>query len=488
MHAALLLPLALALAHAEPPLTYEVFDDGHPNPQTFPARYTDVEGVLTFRGGPLRDGGAWGVAHVEKRELAIVWKATTGAGKAPWFGGAGWTGEPALVRWPKDVLAAMPVRVPPGSAEDFVEVIQGSLDGSVHFFDLKTGARTRDPIVTGNAIKGSVSVDARGWPLLFVGQGIPEGKPIGVHVYSLVTDKELFLLNGHDPRAPNTSWGAFDSSGLVNRDSDTFVVGGENGLVYVVKLNTAFDAHARTLTIAPDVVRYRYKHKATREVGIESSLAVLGSTAWWADDGGLVQALDLRTLTPLWSFPTGDDTDASVTVSLEDGAPMLYTGNELDQRGADEGVTDLRKLDGTTGAELWHRALPCKGMTEPRHEPGLFSTNALVDDLAIFMVSRCPTFAGGTLLALDKKTGKDVWRREMKFLAWPSTTVLHDQTGKAWLLQADAGGYVHLVDAHTGEIVFSLKLPATIEATPAIFDSRVVLATRGDAIYGLEIR
>ena len=42
--------------------------------------------------------------------------------------------------------------------------------------------------------------------------------------------------SGSDPAAPRAGWGAFDSSGLLNRATDTFVVGGENGLLYALAL------------------------------------------------------------------------------------------------------------------------------------------------------------------------------------------------------------------------------------------------------------
>ena len=82
---------------------------------------------------------------MREHKLEVAWTATTGPGKAPWFGGAGWTGQPAIVQWP-DVMRHSMTRLGPRRFEKgFVEVIQGSLDGSVHFLDLRTGRPTRPP-------------------------------------------------------------------------------------------------------------------------------------------------------------------------------------------------------------------------------------------------------------------------------------------------------------------------------------------------------
>jgi len=128
--------------------------------------------------------------------LQLVWTHQTGQSRAPWFGGTGWTGQPAIVRWPDVIRHSMPRLGERTRQAGFVEVIQGSLDGRVHFLDLQTGKPSRPAIVTGNPIKGSVSLDPRGYPLLFVGQGIPENVPIGLRVYELIGHTEVA------PRAP----------------------------------------------------------------------------------------------------------------------------------------------------------------------------------------------------------------------------------------------------------------------------------------------
>jgi outer membrane protein assembly factor BamB len=458
-------------------------------PQVFPDRYADVDGVLTFRGGPRRDGGAFGDRRIEQARLEIAWTFRTSAGTARWGGGAGWTGQPAIVRWPGVVRHMMTSLGARAIDRELVEVVQGSLDGNVYFLDLRTGKPTRPPLRTGNPIKGSVSLDPRGWPLLFVGQGVPGAKPIGLRMYSLISMDEVFFVPGKDPAA-RRAWGAFDSSGLVNRETDTFLVGGENGLVYLVELGTRFDPAEMTVQVSPRLLRYRFG--AGGKLGIENSLAVERGLAWFADNGGQLQALDLKTFRPVWAAEAGDDTDASLVVDPEPDGPALYVASEVDLQGA-AGKARLRRLDGRTGAVRWvHEiACTCERGGEKEVQAGAFATPLVGrDDLAdrvVFTLSRCPE--RGVMVALAKEDGRELWRLPLKTDAWSSPTAVRDAAaGKTWILQADRGGRLLLVDGADGRAAHVLQLDANAEASPAVFDDLIVLGTRGGTIYGIRIR
>ena len=460
--------------------------------QTFPEPYSLHEGVFTFRGGPARTGGAFGVIPRDPHTLAIAWQVRTGEGHAPWFGGAGWTGQPALVRWPAVVRHSMKALGPLRQKDGLVEVIQGSLDGAVHFLDLETGRRTRPALQTGNPIKGSVSLDPRGYPLLFVGQGIPQGRPIGLRVFELIDHREVFFLPGGDRAAPRREWGAFDSSGLLNRATDSYLVGGENGLIYLMTLNTRFDPLAVTLTVSPELARYRYRSAHQQHFGVENSLTVFENVAFFADNGGTLQAVDLRTMTPRWTFEAGDDTDATLALDFDDGAPRLYTGSEVDKTGP-RGRSFLRKLDAATGTLLWERAYRCQASRAPKkNDAGVFATPTVgtgeVQDLVFFVLARCPGPDDGALVALDKRTGEERWTFHLPRYSWSTPTLLTDEDGRTFLLHAGIGGVVRLLEARTGREVASLTLTGDVEASPAVFNGRAVLATRGNRIYGIDIR
>ncbi len=459
--------------------------------QVFDGAYSEHEGVFTFRGDPARTGGAFGSIPANSSHLKVAWVVQTGEGRAPWFGGAGWTGQAALVKWPDVMRHSMPRLGKLRFREGFVEVIQGSLDGSVHFIDLGTGKRSRPPLRTGNAIKGSVSLDPRGYPLLFVGQGIPQGRPIGLRVFELINHREVFFLPGTDRDAPRRGWGAFDSSGLLNRATDTYIVGGENGLLYLIKLNTSFDPLTLKLNVSPVLARYRYKAGKDGFFGIENSLSVLSSLAFFADNGGTLQAVDLRTMTPRWKFDAGDDTDATLALDVRDGEANLYTGTEVDKTGP-KGDAVLRKLNAHTGALQWERRYRCtQALTPKKVDAGTFSTptpgTGEVAHLVFYSLSRCPDGPGGLLLALDKADGREVWRVALKRYSWSTPTLLTDTEGKARLLHGAGDGTVRLYDALDGQELASVKLVGAIEASPSVFNGRAVIGTRANRIYALDI-
>jgi len=51
--------------------------------QVFPDKYTEVPGVLSFRGGPRRDFATWGPQHLAKRKLRRAWSFKTSEGQPP---------------------------------------------------------------------------------------------------------------------------------------------------------------------------------------------------------------------------------------------------------------------------------------------------------------------------------------------------------------------------------------------------------------------
>jgi outer membrane protein assembly factor BamB len=240
------------------------------------------------------------------------------------------------------------------------------------------------------------------------------------------------------------------------------------------------------------VVRYLFRDPHTVREGIESSLAVHRNLAFFADNSGTIQALDLTTYRPAWVFEAGDDTDASLVLDPEPGGPALYTASEVDEQG-ESGFSRIRKLDALTGRALWERDVACKADHTSVHktDAGVFATPVVGDgdlaDRVIFTLSRCAE--RGAVIALAKADGRELWRRGLRTDAWSSPTAVRDAaTGKTWLLQADRGGRLHLLDGATGTIAFTLPLDGTVEASPAVYDDVVVVGTRAGTIYGIRIR
>ncbi|MCC5910013.1 MAG: PQQ-binding-like beta-propeller repeat protein [Clostridiaceae bacterium] len=454
----------------------------------FKENYSEQEGVLTFRGDLKRTSPSYGSSSIQEKRLEKIWEFRTSS--STWGGGAGWTGQPTIIKWKDDVKQIMNIKEKFKKDENFVEVIYASLDGNIYFFDLKSGEESRSPISIGNPLKGSLSLDPRGYPLLYVGDGIPEKNTIGYHIFSLIDGEKLFFINGRDPKALR-NWGAFDSSGIVHEETDTLIIPGENGLLYIVRLNTIFNLDNAKISLEPQVIRYVYRVQGQRRLGIESSVAVYKNLLYFADNSGYIQCIDLTTLNPLWIFDGEDDTDATVTLDIEDGVPFLYTANEIDFRNSGS-PSQVRKIHGVTGELVWQKDYPCysrKG--ENPIDGGAFATNVVgknnLDNLVISTLARYGKFNEGIIMALDKTTGDEVWENQMNHYGWSSPVDFYNDEGRGYLIQCDSMGNMILLEGRTGRELHRINLGSNIESSPAIFRDYIVVATRGGKMFGVKI-
>lgn len=470
-------------------LTYEhskkPFNDSE---QIFPNIYTEVEGVLTFRGNHMRTDPAFGVIPLGSNyELKSLWTFKTKASPR-WGGGAGWTGQPGLIKWSPEVKQIMNIKEPYKQQPEFVEVIYASLDGYIYFLDLLTGEETRDPIGIGNPIKGSVSIDSRGYPLLYVGDGIPQNASFGQRIFSLIDQKELFFLKGNNAFAYR-NWGAFDSSPLINRMTDTLISAGENGLIYKIKLNTNFNLEKGTISINPELMKYRYRIKGNLHQGIENSIAVYRNLAFFGDNGGSIQGIDLQTMTPYFALGPLDDTDATIAIETKGEDVFFYTGTEVDIIRKD-GDAHIRKINGKTGEVIWHKTYPAffyDGINGGVLASPVVGKNDL-EDVVIFTVARYKQRYSGLMVALNKETGEEMWQWEMPHYAWSSPVAVYNEMGEGYLIQCDSAGNVTLVEGRTGRNLHQINLGANIEASPAVFNNIVVVGTRGGKFFAIEIQ
>jgi len=448
--------------------------------------YTEYPMITAFRGGNFHDRPYYGSPAVTEEKLTIVWsKSIGGFGK---WSGVGWNGQPSIVKWDEDMKRIMNINDVKKYKPDLKEVIYGTMDGKIYFLDLDDGSETRRPIRSGGAIKGSVSVDPRGYPLLMTGQGIEGGTSFGFRTYSLIDQKELFFLQGRDPQAM-ISWGAHDSVGLIDPISDTFVQCAENGIIYTGKLNTVFDRKAGTISISPEIVKFVYSPPFRWRVGIESSPAAYGNLLYTADNSGFLLCLDMNTMRPVWGRDITDDTDATIVIDVEDcGTPFLYTACEVDIQ-ASGGFSYIRKINGFTGELLWEHKIPCAYDRDVNG--GVLATpiagKGEIDNLVIFNIAKTNNSHAGKMLAYNKADGKLVWELYLSNYCWSSPTVIYADSGKPFIVQCDSDGRVFLIDAKHGVILDSIILDGNVEGSPVSFEDMIVVGTRGQKIYGMRL-
>lgn len=433
---------------------------------------TKVNGLLTFRGNPTRT--FYGTGPVPRTKPGQLWKfpksgslcslSTDEHGQREWCG-SGWTGQPAVFE-----------------RDGKTWVVFGAYDASIHFLDAKTGERILPDFKTGDIIKGSVTIDPDGFPLVYSGSrdnyyrviAIDRGKPV-----------ELWKLSAYavKPTLWNNDW---DSAGIVI--DDYLFEGGENGQFHIVKLNRGYGPDGK-VTVKPKLVfnAPSWDAQLLRDIGdkmvsVENSVAVYGNVVYFANSGGLVQGWDISGLkegrkpTRVFRFWTGDDTDASVVVD-ETGA--LYVGSEY-ERGTKRAkeVGQMMKLDPKRPDNPLVWSVKDR---QVKPKSGIWGTPALYKDIAIFDTHH------GDVFGLDRATGAVRWKFNLTDPTWQSPIVVDDV-----LLLGDANGVMHAYDVADTTVapkpLWQLNVGGNIESTPAVWNGVLYFGTRSGAVHAIGLR
>lgn len=474
--------------------------------------YTELEGVITFRGNNFRDSAAYGTV-TWTGQAAEPWTFSVGSmakksGSGSWTG-CGWTGQPLIVKWPEETKRIMNLYDSAKNDPDLVEVIYATMDGHIYFLDLYTGEKTRDPINVGYPFKGAGALDPRGYPLMYVGSG--DDSTAGdsrAFIINLIDGTILYEFGVEDGFALR-DLSYFDSSALVDAETDTLIYPGESGILYTIKLNTQYDPNAGTISINPQTVKWRYKGARSLStdtvdgsqgwwLGIEDSAIIWREHAIFTDNGGHMICLNLNTMKAVWVQDTLDDTNCTPVLSLEgpDNHPYVYTSTSFhpNWRASENSTAPIPiwKIDAVTGQivaqnDTYH----CQTIATPNQvSGGVQGTLAIGEkDLEglIFVPVAMTEGTRGKLVALNTSDMSVKWECDFAGYPWSSPVAVYDDSGKGYLVQCNKTGYIHLIDGQTGEIISEMSLGSNVEASPAVYNNMVVVGTRGGLIYGMDL-
>lgn len=434
-----------------------------------------VEGLLTFRGNPTRSYYGRGPVPTNP---SVLWtfdigcsNSTVGGAAKQWCG-SGWTGQPAIFH-------------PPGSDGSDLDdwwLAFGGYNRKVNILDPATGAETHPAYATDDIIKGSITIDPDGFPLLYTGS-----RDNFYHVVALDRPQPEALWKLSSEAVQPTKWNNdWDGSGLIV--NDYLFEGGENSRFFIVKLNRGYDA-AGLVTVAPEIVfsAAGWDDELTAAVGndvsIENSVAISGNVVYFANSGGLVQGWDITDLdsggepTRVFRFWAGDDTDASIVI---DEQGMLYVGTEYERGNSrSQDLGQIIKLDPTKPDDpvVWSRE------ARTGLDTGVWATPALWNDLVIVATD------DGRVLGLDRSTGDERWTLRLPGPLWQSPVVVD-----GILIQGDCEGWLHAfdltseADIPSGDApaeLWSIELGGCIESTPAVWDGRIFVGSRNGTFYAL---
>lgn len=462
-----------------------------------PEDYFALPGIATFRGNNFRNSAVYGTVNVTEKTISKAWSSSIGSLNG--WPGSGWTGQPLMVQWDAETKAIMNIYSAKKEKEDLVEVIYATLDGNVYFYDLEDGSYTRDPIYLGMNFKGAGSLDPRGYPIMYVGSGdYISGKVPRMYIVSLIDGSILYERSGSDSFSYRDNWTAFDSSPLVDAETDTLIWPGENGILYTIKLNTAYDKAAGTLTMAPDeIVKTRYSTnrsgKSSYWYGYEPSAVIVDRYLYISENGGMFFCIDLDTMELVWAQDTRDDSNSTPVFEWNglDGG-YIYTAPSLHWTSSDgSGYICIYKLDAKTGEIVWEHRFDC--YTVDGVSGGVQSTPLLgkpgtqLEGLILYTIARCPNAWDGKLVAFDTETGEIVWEKSMDYYTWSSPVAVYDDAGNAYIIISDSVGNMMMLDSK-GNTLSTIALGSNVEASPAVFNDTLVVGTRGGLIYGIKIK
>ena len=464
-----------------------------------PERYTELEGIVTFRGDNFRSGAAYGTVAVSSKTLTKAWsKSTSGLSDSDgiYWSGSGWTGQPLIVKWPEATRKNISAMYDwAREKEGLVEVIYATLDGHVYFYELTSGEYTREPLNLGLNYKGAGALDPRGYPILYVGSGVDSVNGRSrVKVVNLIDNSVMFEF-GHNETFANRGWHMFDSSPLVSAETDQLIYPGENGILYIIHLNTKYNEQTGELSVDPDnIVKWKYNGVRSGSrywLGVESSAAIINNYIFLADNGGNLMCLDLNTLELVWVQDVLDDTNCSPVVDVEDGHPYIYisTSFHYGWRSYSTAAIPIFKIDAETGEIVWRTDYTC--YTVQDLSGGVQGTIAVgknkLSDMIFVPVARTPGASSGTLAALKKDTGEVVWEKETSMYSWSSPVDFYDADGNGYLLYCNSGFNMFLIDGKTGEQLDYMNLGGNIEASPAMYGNYAVVGTRAMRTYCIQV-
>ncbi|MGI5985679.1 MAG: PQQ-binding-like beta-propeller repeat protein [Oscillospiraceae bacterium] len=468
-----------------------------------PQDYTSVQGIVTFRGNNFRDSGSFGTADIAEKQFSdSYWTVPTTSLQAPngsvWTG-SGWVGQPLMMTWPKDVRSHMNMYDWAKNSETLTEVIYATMDGNVYFLDLLTGKKTRDNLYLGFTFKGAGALDPRGYPILYLGAGYNSSKGISrAFIINLLDCSVMYEFGATDSFSLRGTLSFFDGSALVDAETDRLIYPGENGILYIMRLNTNYDPAAGTLSINPsEIVKWRYNGKRTTRdtywLGMEDSAIIWRGHIIMSDNGGNLMCLNLNTLQLEWVQNVLDDTNCTPVLEIENGHPYVYTSTSFHggwRAPVNETATiPIWKIDALTGEIVWQKDYTC--YTEDGVSGGTQGTLAIgknkLADLIYVPVARTPGRTTGKLVALNKQTGEVVWEKETQVYSWSSPVTVYDKDGNGYLVFCTAGGYMYLFDGLTGDVLDSLQVGGNVEASPAVYNNTIVVGTRSQLIWGVTL-
>ena len=450
-------------------------------------------GIYLFRGDNYRRNAAFGTAEITEGAIIPVWEYPLGGLRTAESGtlyGVGWNSQPAVVKWAKEIREAMELYPEAKATTALREVIFAAQDGKVYFLNLADGQPTRDAITIGFPMKGSVSVDSMGRPMIAFGQAISkmpkDTGEIGLYLYDLITMQPLLFLNGRKTggQVQYSTNGAFDSSALfISRyQDDALVVAGENGLLYTVDLHAKLmqEEEGLSLTVSPVVTYMNSIASGEKEnrTSIEGAVSMADRYVFTGDAWGIVRCVDTTVMRTVWALDMGDNVDAAMALDPGEDSLDLYVGNTSYSRLEKKDPVSICRIDALTGEVLWTFEISCVKNTS-LDSSGCKASPVIgqqgLADYVYFCVNQVSS-GSARLVCLNKADGTLKWSFDLAESV-SSPVAVYSEFGTGVIIQCASDGQIFMLDGLTGDVIAKTQVDGTIEASPVVYRDRLVVGT-----------
>lgn len=505
-------PARPALPEATPtpvptPTPIPVWENGLPvesyvrkNPLDMPAGdeyYTVDFAVATFRGNSFRTNAAAGRLEESPTGLSHLWTAETGRNAGTADGSFRWWSQPAIIKCPKELrelATSLPEEARDTSA--LKEVIFASADGHIYFLNLSTGAATRETIRTGYPMAGAVTLHPLGFPLLIAGQStgtmLHVRGHVGLSFYETVGNRLIRFIDGQKElpamRADPTLEGAFNTSALIDRTTDTAVALSSDGWLFTGKLGSRFNlAETKNDTY----VNFSFPQTAAAKVSdapVTAAMVMYGNRLWFGTTAGEIVCVDTTTMQPLWKADHDGMLHALAMDQDADGQLWLYAATSWYSYGthSNQAPRQLLRVNADNGETDW--AVPlCLTLSNRKggaYAPPVVGEKALKQLVYFNVTGAAKDGSGAILIALDKQTGAVAWTHVLSRATQTAPVAVYTPDGSGYIIMLDedrSNTTVRLLDGLTGKLISTLNVPGGNCSSPAVYGDTLVFGATDPA-------
>jgi outer membrane protein assembly factor BamB len=223
------------------------------------------------------------------------------------------------------------------------------------------------------------------------------------------------------------------------------------------------DGHVYNIDVAKKVIRWKFKTQGI----VRSTPAISGDLVFAADTEGMLYALDRNTGKEQWRFAITGNSLKNEDFGFDRRA-IISSPVVIDNKvifGGRDGF--LYAVDKNTGKELWRN---------DHQVSWVISSVAVKDSIVI-----TGTSDGRFVQAVHLDTGKELWKFKTISIVWSSPVIINDQ-----VYIGSQEGEMYCLHLRTGKKINSFQAGGRIFPSPVVNNNLLVFGTDNGFIYALQ--